>query len=54
MPVNDSWIAATAIAHDLAIVTRDHDFDTVEEGRAIRFVAPACPGGPWFQAPVSR
>jgi predicted nucleic acid-binding protein len=36
MPVNDSWIAATPIAHDLAIVTRDHDFDKVEEVRVIR------------------
>ncbi len=36
MPINDSWIAATAIAHDLAIATRDHDFDKVEEARVIR------------------
>ena len=27
MPVNDSWIAATAIAHDVAILTRDADYD---------------------------
>lgn len=27
MPVNDSWIAATAMAHDLALVTQDDDFD---------------------------
>ncbi|MCB0976154.1 MAG: type II toxin-antitoxin system VapC family toxin [Acidimicrobiales bacterium] len=26
MGVNDSWIAATALAHDLAIVTQDDDF----------------------------
>ena len=25
--VNDSWIAATAIAHDLALVTQDGDYD---------------------------
>ena len=25
--VNDSWIAATAIAHDLALVTQDDDYD---------------------------
>lgn len=25
MPVNDSWIAATAMAHDLPLVTRDGD-----------------------------
>ena len=29
MPVNDSWIAATALAHDLAVVTRDDDFDGI-------------------------
>lgn len=27
--VNDSWIAATAIAHDLSIVTQDRDYDAV-------------------------
>ena len=27
MPLNDSWIAATAIAHDLPVVTQDADFD---------------------------
>ncbi len=26
MPVNDSWIAATAIAHGVAIVTQDEDY----------------------------
>jgi predicted nucleic acid-binding protein len=25
MPVNDSWIAATALAHDVPLVTQDHD-----------------------------
>ena len=29
MPVNDSWIAATAIAHDLAVVTQDDDYDGI-------------------------
>jgi predicted nucleic acid-binding protein len=29
MPVNDSWIAATAIAHGVAVVTQDSDFDDV-------------------------
>ena len=29
MPVNDSWIAATAIAHGLAVVTQDDDYDDV-------------------------
>jgi predicted nucleic acid-binding protein len=27
--VNDSWIAATAIAHDLPLVTQDRDYDDV-------------------------
>ena len=27
--VNDSWIAATALAHDLAVVTQDDDYDDV-------------------------
>jgi len=27
MPANDSWIAATAMALDLAVVTQDDDFD---------------------------
>lgn len=26
MPVNDSWIAATAIAHGVAVVTHDDDY----------------------------
>lgn len=30
MPVNDSWIAATALAHGMAVVTQDDDFDPVE------------------------
>jgi hypothetical protein len=29
MPLNDSWIAATAIAHGLPVVTHDADFDSV-------------------------
>jgi predicted nucleic acid-binding protein len=29
MPVNDSWIAATAIAHGYPVVTRDADYDDV-------------------------
>ncbi len=34
--INDLWIAATAAAHGLAIVTRDADFDPVEGGRPAR------------------
>lgn len=29
MPLNDSWIAATAIAHDMPVVTQDADYDGV-------------------------
>ena len=36
MPVNDSWIAATAMAHDVAIVTQDDDFPSLDLFRVIR------------------
>ena len=36
MPVNDSWIAATALAHDFAVLTQDTDFDVVPDLRVIR------------------
>ena len=36
MPINDSWIAATALAHDLAVLTQDADFDVVPDLRIIR------------------
>jgi predicted nucleic acid-binding protein len=29
--VNDLWIAATALAHDLPVVTQDDDFDAIGE-----------------------
>lgn len=29
MPLNDSWIAATAVVHGLPVVTQDADFDGV-------------------------
>lgn len=29
MPLNDSWVAATAIAHDLPVVTQDADYDDI-------------------------
>ncbi len=29
MPMNDSWIAATALAHGMAVATRDDDYDVV-------------------------
>ncbi len=31
MPINDSWIAATAMALGVPIVTQDHDFPTLGE-----------------------
>ena len=36
MPVNDSWIAATAKALDVPIVTQDHDFLLIDELEVIR------------------
>ncbi|MGH9168750.1 MAG: PIN domain-containing protein [Acidimicrobiia bacterium] len=31
MPINDSWIAATALAHGMVVVTQDDDFDVVHD-----------------------
>ena len=36
MPINDSWIAATAIANDLAVASQDGDDDEVPGLRVIR------------------
>jgi predicted nucleic acid-binding protein len=36
MPLNDSWIAATAIAHDIPVVTQDADYDGVPGLQVIR------------------
>ena len=36
MGVNDSWIAATALAHDLPVVTQDDDYDVVDGLRVIK------------------
>ncbi len=36
MPVNDSWIAATAIANDLAVASQDGDYDGVPGLRVLR------------------
>lgn len=36
MPVNDSWIAATAIALDIPVVTQDDDFPLLDELDVIR------------------
>ena len=36
MPVNDSWIAATAMVLDVPVVTQDNDFPVVDELEMIR------------------
>ena len=36
MPVNDSWIAATAMAHGLPVVTQDDDYVAVPGLAVIR------------------
>jgi predicted nucleic acid-binding protein len=36
MPLNDSWIAATAIANQLAVVAQDSDYDGVPGLEVIR------------------
>jgi predicted nucleic acid-binding protein len=36
MPINDSWIAATAIANDLAVACQDGDYDDIPGLRVIR------------------
>jgi predicted nucleic acid-binding protein len=36
VPVNDSWIAATAIAHRVPIVTQDSDYDVMPDVQVIK------------------
>ncbi|HEX5616398.1 MAG TPA: type II toxin-antitoxin system VapC family toxin [Acidimicrobiia bacterium] len=36
MPLNDSWIAATAIAHGIAVVTQDDDYAAAPSLAVIR------------------
>lgn len=36
MPINDSWIAATALAHDYPVLTQDADYDVVPSLRVIK------------------
>jgi predicted nucleic acid-binding protein len=36
VPINYSWIAATAITHDVPIVTRDSDYDLMPDVEVIR------------------
>jgi len=35
-PINDSWIAATAVAHGVPIVTQDSDYDAMPDVQVIR------------------
>ncbi len=37
MPLNDSWIAATAIAREISVVTQDADYDDIPGLATIRF-----------------
>jgi predicted nucleic acid-binding protein len=36
MPLNDSWIAATAIAHRIPVVSQDSDYDDVPGLQVVR------------------
>lgn len=36
-PINDTWIAATALAHDLPVATQDSDYDTMPGLTVIKF-----------------
>jgi predicted nucleic acid-binding protein len=36
VPINESWIAATAIAHRVPIVTQDSDYDAIPDVQVIR------------------
>ena len=36
VPINDSWIAATAVAHGVPIVTQDSDYDVMPDVEVIK------------------
>ena len=36
--VNDTWIAATALAHDVPVVTQDDDYEVLTEISALRVI----------------
>ncbi|HTZ15318.1 MAG TPA: type II toxin-antitoxin system VapC family toxin [Mycobacterium sp.] len=36
IPINDSWIAATAVAHNIPIVTQDSDYDAMTGVEVLR------------------
>ena len=35
-PINDTWIAATAIANDMVVVTQDADYDNMPGVKVVR------------------
>lgn len=35
VPINDSWIAATAVAHGIAILTQDNDYAAMPDVEVI-------------------
>jgi predicted nucleic acid-binding protein len=39
VPLNDSWIAATAIAHGIPIVTQDADYDLMPDVEVIKILS---------------
>ena len=36
--VNDTWIAATALAHGVPVVSQDHDYETLAEISGLRVI----------------
>jgi len=45
VPVNDSWIAATAIAHGIPVVTQDDDYNHMPDLDVIKIPASHRPSG---------
>jgi predicted nucleic acid-binding protein len=45
-PINDSWIAATAIAHRIPVVTQDKDYDDMPDLEVIKVAVSAKPVSP--------
>jgi predicted nucleic acid-binding protein len=45
-PINDSWIAATAIAHRIPVVTQDNDYDDMPDLEVIKIAVSGQPVSP--------
>jgi predicted nucleic acid-binding protein len=45
-PINDSWIAATAIAHRIPVVTQDDDYDDMPDLEVIKVAVSEQPSSP--------